>query len=104
MKIRKVLGAGIAGAVSAFCFAAGKSLDVYYTLSLTEADFYVKWLLCSILLSLVIYGIWTFAERKEKINIAAKKIVQKASAFEGRLKGWMIALFLFLMCFSISGW
>ncbi len=97
MKIRKVLGAGIAGAVSAFCFAAGKSLDVYYTLSLTEADFYVKWLLCSILLSLVIYGIWTFAERKEKINIAAKKIVQKASAFEGRLKGWMIALFLFLM-------
>lgn len=89
--------AGISGAVSAFCFVAGKSLDVYYTLSLTEADFYVKWLLCSIVSGIVIYGIWTFAERKDKVNIAAKKIVQKAVDFEGKLKGWMIALFLLLM-------
>lgn len=97
MRKRKAIFAGAAGLGSAFCFAAGRRLDVDYSLQLTEKGFYLEWLLWGILLGGILYGIWTAAEKCGKTGLPTGRFVQKAAAFEGKIRWWMIVLFLLVM-------
>lgn len=67
MKCRKILFAATAGIGAGFCFVAGKSLDVEYTLDLTEKSFYLKWLLLAALLGLMIHFLWEWCGVERKI-------------------------------------
>ncbi len=96
MKNRRMIFSGIAGIGTAFCLVAGKSLDVYYTLNLKDKAFYLKLALCSIILSTVVYAVWTLAPKADKKGVF-EKLSSKIADFEGRIKGWMILLFLLVM-------
>lgn len=86
---RKIAFSAAAGVLVAFCYAAGRPLDVYDSLNLTDKGFYLKWLGLTVVCSILIFAIWELLRR-----FAAE--VGGNTEKEGRKPYFVCALFLFL--------
>lgn len=85
---RKALFCLLTGLLTGFCYAAGKPLDRYDSLDLTDKGFYGSWLLLTALSAVVLFFVWSLFERAEKLS---GERAQKRS-----VPVWGCALFLFL--------
>ena len=72
---RKSAFSTLAGILVAFCYAAGKPLDIYDSLDLTDRNFYYRWLLLSFLAGAIIYFVWELLRRDQMW----KKLIKKGS-------------------------
>lgn len=90
---RKVIFAVAMGACLSFCYVAGPQLDIYDSLDMKDAGFYLKWLLGVVLASGVCYLLWEVLDR------AGEKLTKKGFFGEGicfRLPYWLCVLLLLL--------
>lgn len=101
MKCRKFIFATVTGLVTGFCFAAGKSLDVNYTLDLTQPGFYVKWLLVALLCGIIIHVLWSVADGSLRIPKAftsfVKKVSDRVEAVDAKMGFFGIMLLIFVL-------
>lgn len=101
MKAGKVVLALIAGLGISFCFVAGKSLDVYYTLDITQKSFYIKWLALGSVLTVCIHLLWETASGALKLPVcfinAWNRIEEKACVLEKHISFWKILLIIFVL-------
>ena len=77
MKCRKIIFAAMAGVGAGFCIVAGKSLDVSYTLNLTEKSFYIKWLICSAVIGFIVHILWEIFSRRIQIPEKISAFIEK---------------------------
>jgi len=86
MKYRKLIFAGITGLGFGFCIVAGSILDAEYSLDFMNKSFYIKWLIFSVILGILIHFIWEWIEKlsvRDQKNVGA--IVSKLDHFEKKL-------------------
>lgn len=101
MKRRKVIFAAMAGLGTAFCFVAGKSLDVNFSLDLTQKSFYMEWLVWSLILGVLIHITWGVASGELKVPARISNLIGKISAktdfLEKKISIPVAMLLIFLM-------
>lgn len=84
---RKIAFSAMTGILTAFCYAAGKPLDVYDSLNLTDKGFYFRWFLLSLLAGAVIYFVWELFRRVQMREVRIKNF---------NLPYWFCVIFLLL--------
>lgn len=89
---RKIIFAAATGGWISFCYIAGKQLDLYDSLDMKDAGFYLKWLLGTFLFTGICYFLWDILDKNEK-RITGNWLAAKA-AF--RLPHWLCVLILLL--------
>ena len=63
---RKVFWALFIGVMLAFCYIAGANLDIEDTLYLTDIAFYLKWIIGSVLVAILLLGVWEIAAKIDR--------------------------------------
>ncbi len=92
---RKIWFSFSLGFIIAFFYTAGKSLDNYDSVNLTEGLFYVKWLAASVFTTAVLFLVWEIMDRIHRSSDQGGKIyniIQKKIPFS--LPGWACVLIL----------
>lgn len=99
VSIRRKIGFAFAlGIVFSFFYTAGKPLDSYDSLNLTEGTFYIKWFVCAVFVSAILFFLWEAVDRIPyqlgKGRELSRFIVEK---IRFPLPGW-VCVFLLLGC------
>lgn len=83
--MRKKAFSAITGVIVSFMYVAGSQLDKYDTLNLLDKFFYLKWLAGSGISILLIYLLWSLADRFSAEKLSMHNTTDKASAKESSL-------------------
>ena len=86
---RKIAFSAITGILVGFCYAAGKPLDRYDSLDLTDRGFYFRWLLLACLAGGIIWFVW--------------ELLHHAKLSKGRIKDFRIP-YWFCVVFLLVCW
>ena len=100
MKCRKFSFAAMAGLGVGFCLIAGNSLDTEYSLDLMHKSFYIKWLICSIIMGFLIHVSWELCSKGMQCGGNIGNILKRAKVIgegiEKKLSFPIIMLILLL--------
>ena len=106
MKCRKFSFAAMAGLGVGFCFIAGNSLDTEYSLDLMHKSFYIKWLICSIIMGFLIHVSWELCSKGMQCGGNIGNILKRAKVIgEGIEKKLSFPIIMFiLLLFWMPAW
>ena len=93
MRMRKWIFSAIGGLLCAFCYVAGRQLDCFDTLDLTDKAFYVKWALAGAGSAVALYFLWQLIDR-----IAERPAKETAAPGAGRRKSRLLCAGLLFLC------
>lgn len=93
MRMRKWIFSAIGGLLCAFCYVAGRQLDCFDTLDLTDKAFYVKWALAGAGSAVALYFLWQLIDR-----IAERPAKETAAPGAGRWKSRLLCAGLLFLC------